>query len=103
MERAMSDRLYICRPRPIVTYLRPNQSIILLLFLGLGTSNSSSSSYSSPLPLALELATVIAFPRPNAAWVEVDPIFITDARHRQTTILSKLEHLIWETRHYSFP
>jgi hypothetical protein len=32
MKKAMSSRLYIYRSQPIVTYVRLNQSIILLFF-----------------------------------------------------------------------
>jgi hypothetical protein len=48
------------------------------LNLGLLFSNSASSSHSSLLRLAPELAPVLAFPRPEAAWVKVGPISVTE-------------------------
>jgi hypothetical protein len=45
----------------------------------------------------------LAFPHPDAAWVEVGPISIVGARHRQRLNLPKSDHLVWETRYSDFP
>jgi hypothetical protein len=46
---------------------------------------------------------VLAFPRPDATWVEVGPISIAGAFRRQRLNLPKPDHPVWETGYSDFP
>jgi hypothetical protein len=71
----MSSHLYICRSRPIVKNSSTKSINSSFIFLRVRVNVTLL------LPQIPELATVLAFPRPDVASVEVGHISIADA-HR---------------------